>query len=44
MSFGYGEAICPNCYNGEEQFIFFDKNYVLNRIMLNFFARTHGTG
>ena len=36
MSFGYGEAICPNCYNGEKQFIFFDKNYVLNRIIRGF--------
>jgi hypothetical protein len=32
MFFGYGEAICPECYQGERQFIFFDTNYWLNRI------------
>ena len=33
LSFGYGEAICPNCYKGEEEFIFLDKSYWLNRIL-----------
>jgi predicted DsbA family dithiol-disulfide isomerase len=33
MSFGYGEVICPDCYNGEEQFIFLDKSYWLNRFL-----------
>jgi len=33
MSFGYGEAICPDCYRGEEPFIFPDKDYWLNRIL-----------
>ena len=33
MSFGYGKAICPNCYDGEARFIFYDKNYWLNRIL-----------
>ena len=36
MTFGYGEAICPNCYNGEQPFIFLDKSYWLNRIVARF--------
>ena len=32
MCFGFGEAICPNCYNGEQPFLFFDDSYWLNRI------------
>jgi hypothetical protein len=32
MCFGFGEAICPNCYNGEQPFLFFDNSYWLNRI------------
>ena len=33
MSFGFGEAICPDCYRGERQFLFFDDSYWLNRII-----------
>ena len=33
MSFGYGEAICPDCYDGEHPFIFYDCSYLLNRIV-----------
>jgi hypothetical protein len=33
MSFGYGEAICPDCYHGEPQFLNYDDNYWLNRII-----------
>jgi len=32
MTFGFGEAICPDCYQGEKQFIIFDTSYWLNRI------------
>jgi len=32
MCFGFGEAICPNCYSGEESFLFYDNRYWLNRI------------
>ena len=32
MCFGYGEAICPDCYQGEQPFLFFDNTYWLNRI------------
>jgi len=32
MSFGFGTAICPDCYQGEQPFIFFDNGYWLNRI------------
>lgn len=31
MCFGFGEAICPKCYRGEQPFIFFDGSYWLNR-------------
>lgn len=34
MSIGYGDAICPQCYNGEEHFIFFDNSYWLNRLLI----------
>ena len=33
MSFGFGEAICPECYQGEHTFLFLDENYLLNRII-----------
>ncbi len=36
MSFGYGETICPHCYNGEEKFILMDKGYWLNRFLSTF--------
>ena len=34
MTFGYGEAICPDCYKGEQQFLFYDESYILNRLMI----------
>jgi len=34
MSFGFGEAICPDCYDGEQPFLFFDKSYLLNRLLI----------
>lgn len=33
MSFGFGMAICPECYRGEHQFLFFDHSYWLNRMV-----------
>lgn len=33
MTFGFGYAICPDCYNGERRFISFDEKYWLNRIV-----------
>jgi hypothetical protein len=33
MTFGYGTAVCPDCYDGEQPFLFFDNGYWLNRIM-----------
>lgn len=33
MAFGFGEIICPVCYNAEEEFMFIDTSYWLNRIM-----------
>jgi DNA-directed RNA polymerase subunit RPC12/RpoP len=33
MSFGYGEIICPDCYEGERRFITFDDGFWLNRIV-----------
>jgi hypothetical protein len=32
MTFGYGEAICPDCFQGEQQFLFYDQTYWLNRL------------
>jgi len=32
LFFGYGKTICPDCYDGEQSFIFFDGRYWLNRI------------
>jgi len=32
-SFGFGKAICPNCYKGEEKFLFYNKKYWLNRLL-----------
>jgi hypothetical protein len=34
MSLGFGEIICPECYNAEEKFIFLDMSYWLNRIIV----------
>ena len=36
MSFGYGETICPRCYDGEEKLILMDKGYWLNRFLSTF--------
>jgi len=33
MSFGYGEVTCPDCYKGEEPFIYPYKNHWLNGIL-----------
>lgn len=33
MTFGYGEMICPDCYRGEQTFLFFDQSFVLNRVL-----------
>jgi len=32
MFFGYGKTICPDCYDGELPFLFFDGGFWLNRI------------
>jgi len=32
MCFGFGTSICPDCYRGEQPFMFFDNGYWLNRI------------
>ena len=39
MSFGYGTAICPDCYNGEQHFLFFDDRFWLNRILMRLLYR-----
>ena len=36
MSYGYGETICPRCYDGEEKFIKMDRSYWLNRFLAAF--------
>ena len=32
-SFGYGKTICPDCYKGQNELIYFNDNFFLNRIM-----------
>ena len=39
MSFGYGKAICPECYEGEQPFIFLDEDFYLNRVMKNLISK-----
>jgi hypothetical protein len=39
MSFGYGETICPRCYDGEKRIIFLDDGYWLNRLLSRYFGR-----
>jgi len=39
LSFGYGETICPRCYDGEKQIIFLDDGYWLNRLLSNYIGR-----
>ena len=34
MSFGYGEAVCPECYENVEPFLELDESYWLNRLLL----------
>jgi len=33
LTFGYGTTICPDCYEGEQPFIFLDEGYWLNRLL-----------
>jgi len=32
-SFGYGKTICPDCYRGQNELIYLNDNFFLNRIM-----------
>ena len=34
MTFGCGTAVCPDCYSGEQPFLFFDDGFWLNRVMM----------
>ena len=34
LTFGYGEVICPDCYDGEHESIFFDDRFLLNRLLM----------
>lgn len=34
MCFGFGECICSKCFEGEREFIFLDRSYWLNRLLL----------
>jgi hypothetical protein len=36
LSFGYGNAVCPQCFDGEDQIIFLDNTYWLNRLISRF--------
>jgi hypothetical protein len=39
LSFGFGKTICPECYEGEHEFLIIDKDYFLNRIIRSFSKR-----
>jgi hypothetical protein len=41
MSFGYGTGICPSCYDNEENFLFLDKEYWLNRILIRLYKKEY---
>jgi len=32
LFFGFGEIICPDCYEEDQQFLFLDNGYWLNRL------------
>jgi len=36
LTFGYGTTICPDCYEGEENFLILDENFLLNRLIARF--------
>ena len=36
LFFGFGETLCPDCYQGEITFIFPDREYLLSRLLLTF--------
>ena len=44
MCFGYGEAICPDCYDGEQSFLSFDNSYWLNRITAHLLNHRYPNG
>jgi len=33
-SFGYGTCVCPDCYDGEQSFLFLDKTFLLNKLIV----------
>lgn len=39
MTFGFGTAVCPDCYDGEQPFLFFDDGFWLNRVMTKILDR-----
>ena len=36
FTFGYGATVCPDCYRGEQPFVFFDDRFWMNRVLLRF--------
>lgn len=36
MCFGYGEVVCPDCYDNEQPFLLLDDSYWLNRLLMRF--------
>ena len=44
LTLGFGEVICPQCYAGEEEFVFLDSRYILNRLLLRFYGRRMPVG
>jgi len=39
LTFGYGTTICPDCYEGEEDFLRLDEGYWLNSLLSRLIKR-----
>ena len=42
FTFGYGATVCPDCYRGEQPFVFFDDRFWMNRFLMRFVGQSGG--
>ena len=40
FTFGYGATVCPDCYRGEQPFVFFDDRFWMNRFLMRFVGQS----
>jgi len=40
FTFGYGAMVCPECYRGEQPFVFFDDRFWMNRVLIRFVGQS----